>query len=255
MSTDEPADGVALCLSGGGYRAMLFHVGVVWRLHDAGWLKRLDRVSSVSGGSITAGALALAWPKLDAEGLEPTFVAPIRALAGPHRRRHQRDRRRAHARHDLRARRQGLPPPPVRRGHAAGPPRPPALRDQRDQRPVRRPVPLLQAVTWPTGASGASTSRPSRSPTPWPPPPPSRPSSPPSSSTCATSPGSTRRATTSATASTASARCCPTAASTTTSGWRRPGRRARPCSSPTPAAGWRRSPTPTTTGAATCSAC
>ena len=27
MSTDEPADGVALCLSGGGYRAMLFHVG------------------------------------------------------------------------------------------------------------------------------------------------------------------------------------------------------------------------------------
>jgi NTE family protein len=82
MSTDEPADGVALCLSGGGYRAMLFHVGVVWRLHDAGWLKRLDRVSSVSGGSITAGALALAWPKLEAEGLEPTFVAPIRALAG-----------------------------------------------------------------------------------------------------------------------------------------------------------------------------
>ena len=72
MSTDEPADGVALCLSGGGYRAMLFHVGVVWRLHDAGWLKRLDRVSSVSGGSITAGALALAWPKLDGpRGCEP----------------------------------------------------------------------------------------------------------------------------------------------------------------------------------------
>ena len=37
MSTDDPVDGVALCLSGGGYRAMLFHVGVVWRLHDAGW--------------------------------------------------------------------------------------------------------------------------------------------------------------------------------------------------------------------------
>ena len=68
MSTDEPVDGVALCLSGGGYRAMLFHVGVVWRLHDAGWLERLDRVSSVSGGSITAGALALAWPRLDGRG-------------------------------------------------------------------------------------------------------------------------------------------------------------------------------------------
>ena len=82
MSTDEPVDGVALCLSGGGYRAMLFHVGVVWRLHDAGWLERLDRVSSVSGGSITAGALALAWPRLEAEGLESPFVAPVRALAG-----------------------------------------------------------------------------------------------------------------------------------------------------------------------------
>jgi NTE family protein len=82
MSTDDPPDGVALCLSGGGYRAMLFHVGVVWRLHDAGWLARLDRVSSVSGGSIAAGALALAWPRLAAEGIERAFVAPVRALAG-----------------------------------------------------------------------------------------------------------------------------------------------------------------------------
>jgi NTE family protein len=82
MSTDEPVDGVALCLSGGGYRAMLFHVGVVWRLHDAGWLRRLDRISSVSGGSITAGALALAWPRLDQEGLEASFVTPVRELAG-----------------------------------------------------------------------------------------------------------------------------------------------------------------------------
>jgi NTE family protein len=82
MSTDDPVDGVALCLSGGGYRAMLFHVGVIWRLHDAGWLDRLDRISSVSGGSITAGALALAWPRLAADGLEDAFVAPVRALAG-----------------------------------------------------------------------------------------------------------------------------------------------------------------------------
>src|SRR5262245_9792186 len=82
MSTDDPVDGVALCLSGGGYRAMLFHVGVVWRLHDAGWLTRVDRISSVSGGSIPAGALALAWPPLEADGLERAFVAPVRELAG-----------------------------------------------------------------------------------------------------------------------------------------------------------------------------
>jgi NTE family protein len=82
MSSDDPVDGVALCLSGGGYRAMLFHVGVIWRLHDAGWLERIDRISSVSGGSITAAALGLAWPRLATEGLEASFVAPVRALAG-----------------------------------------------------------------------------------------------------------------------------------------------------------------------------
>jgi hypothetical protein len=30
---DLPKPGVALCLSGGGYRAMLFHLGVLWRLN------------------------------------------------------------------------------------------------------------------------------------------------------------------------------------------------------------------------------
>ena len=36
----------------------------------------------MSGGSITAGALALAWPRIAADGLEDAFVAPVRALAG-----------------------------------------------------------------------------------------------------------------------------------------------------------------------------
>ena len=30
----ELGDGMALCLSGGGCRAMLFHVGALWRLHE-----------------------------------------------------------------------------------------------------------------------------------------------------------------------------------------------------------------------------
>ena len=54
-----PQPGVALCLSGGGYRAMLFHVGALWRLYEAGWLPKIDRISSVSGGSITAAVLGL----------------------------------------------------------------------------------------------------------------------------------------------------------------------------------------------------
>ena len=35
---DTPSRGIALCLSGGGYRAMLFHVGSLWRLAELGYL-------------------------------------------------------------------------------------------------------------------------------------------------------------------------------------------------------------------------
>ncbi|TIQ33502.1 MAG: patatin-like phospholipase family protein [Mesorhizobium sp.] len=56
--------GLGLCLSGGGYRAMLFHAGVLARLNEAGLLGKLDMVSSVSGGSIAAGLLAVMWPRL-----------------------------------------------------------------------------------------------------------------------------------------------------------------------------------------------
>ncbi len=56
-------EGMALCLSGGGYRAMLFHTGVLWRLNEIGLLPKLNRISSVSGGSITAGVLALKWQR------------------------------------------------------------------------------------------------------------------------------------------------------------------------------------------------
>jgi NTE family protein len=84
---DAPVDGIVLCLSGGGYRAMLFHVGALWRLNQLAYLPRLTRVSSVSGGSITAGTLGLNWGKLgfDATGVGQSFdsalVKPIRKLA------------------------------------------------------------------------------------------------------------------------------------------------------------------------------
>lgn len=69
----EPALGI--CLSGGGYRAMLFHVGSLRRLNELGLLSIADRVSSVSGGSITAAAAARAWPSLnfDASGIAENF--------------------------------------------------------------------------------------------------------------------------------------------------------------------------------------
>jgi NTE family protein len=84
----SPSAGVALCLSGGGYRAMLFHLGTLWRLNEAGYLAKLDWVSSVSGGSITAGVLGAAWSRLefDDAGVSRRFhsevTVPIRRLAG-----------------------------------------------------------------------------------------------------------------------------------------------------------------------------
>lgn len=57
-------EGMALCLSGGGYRAMVFHLGTLIRLNEVGLLGKLKRVSSVSGGSITAAQLGLNWNRL-----------------------------------------------------------------------------------------------------------------------------------------------------------------------------------------------
>jgi len=82
-----PKSGTALCLSGGGYRAMVFHLGALLRLNEAGLLPDIDCVSSVSGGSITAAALALAWPELrfDDDGVADNFieevVSPVRKVA------------------------------------------------------------------------------------------------------------------------------------------------------------------------------
>lgn len=80
-------DKIGLCLSGGGYRAMLFHLGTLWRLNELGLLRELDRISSVSGGSITSAVLGMNWSRLgfDAAGVAQNFerevVTPVRRLA------------------------------------------------------------------------------------------------------------------------------------------------------------------------------
>ena len=99
-------DGIAVCLSGGGYRAMLFHTGVFWRLLELGLMSpgirtvtrpdgsqraigTLMRVSSVSGGSIISGLLGLKWKRLDftataklVASYQAEVVKPVRKLAG-----------------------------------------------------------------------------------------------------------------------------------------------------------------------------
>jgi NTE family protein len=56
--------GAALCLSGGGFRAALFHLGALRRLNELGVLGQIRTISSVSGGSIFAAHLARVTLKL-----------------------------------------------------------------------------------------------------------------------------------------------------------------------------------------------
>ena len=87
LGGEKLEDGIGLCLSGGGFRAMLFHLGAFQRLNELGLLPRIDRVASVSGGSIASGALAVAWSELefDAAGIATNFnekvAAPILNLS------------------------------------------------------------------------------------------------------------------------------------------------------------------------------
>jgi NTE family protein len=75
--------GVGVALSDGGFRATLFHIGALWRLNELGMLGRIDRFSSVSGGSIVAGLLAKEWHRLQivngsAARFDELIVAPLR---------------------------------------------------------------------------------------------------------------------------------------------------------------------------------
>ncbi|MBI3866038.1 MAG: patatin-like phospholipase family protein [Planctomycetia bacterium] len=56
-----PLERFGLALSGGGFRATLFHLGGVRFLYEAGLLGRVSHISSVSGGSILAAHLVLKW--------------------------------------------------------------------------------------------------------------------------------------------------------------------------------------------------
>jgi NTE family protein len=83
---DEPI--LSLALSGGGYRAMLFHIGTLRRLNDSGLLPSLSVISSVSGGSVTAAYLAYRWRDLQfdesdrAVNFDEIIEEPLRDLAG-----------------------------------------------------------------------------------------------------------------------------------------------------------------------------
>ena len=79
---------LGLALSGGGFRATLFHVGSLLRLNEAALLGQLDEVTSVSGGSIIAAHLGVNWGRLqfDGRGIAVNFdeivARPIKEFCG-----------------------------------------------------------------------------------------------------------------------------------------------------------------------------
>jgi predicted acylesterase/phospholipase RssA len=89
--TSAAAARLGLALSGGGSRAAAFHLGTLRGLRDIGLLDGIDVVSSVSGGSVFAGAwLASRWKGYDldrflsdmARELAQGFVARSLSLRG-----------------------------------------------------------------------------------------------------------------------------------------------------------------------------
>ena len=62
--TAESEEQVGLALSGGGFRASLFHLGGLWRLNEIGKLAEIDAISGVSGGALVAGVLGTRWERL-----------------------------------------------------------------------------------------------------------------------------------------------------------------------------------------------
>ena len=66
---------IGLALSGGGFRASLYHLGLIRFLRDADILSQVTHITSVSGGSIIATHLALNWDRYNGSPEEFDAVA------------------------------------------------------------------------------------------------------------------------------------------------------------------------------------
>lgn len=69
-SPEKIRNSVGLSLSGGGFRATLFHLGAIRRLNEFGILPKITTLSSVSGGSILNGFLASRLPAPLSSGIK-----------------------------------------------------------------------------------------------------------------------------------------------------------------------------------------
>ena len=223
----EPAPGIALCLSGGGYRAMLFHLGALWRLNEAGYLPRLERSlerlrrldderrararlgparlrRAGVARQLRSGARRPGSPKLAGKTIDIWAIVLGILLPGSIGNWYARSLKR-----NLLGRRDPA-------GHA----RPAALHLQRDQPPIGRPLALLEAVHARLHASARSRRRRSSSQPRSRRPARFRRSSPRSRSSRSRRTGRPGAASNCSARRTPRRSSSPTAGSTTTSGWR-----------------------------------
>jgi predicted acylesterase/phospholipase RssA len=61
---------LGLALAGGGFRASLYHLGLLRFLRDAGILQQVTHITSVSGGSVMAAHLVLNWDRYNGDDAE-----------------------------------------------------------------------------------------------------------------------------------------------------------------------------------------
>lgn len=85
MATDTQQKKLGLALSGGGFRASFFHIGVLAQLAEQGLLRNIEVISAVSGGSIIAALYYLHVKKLleskpDAEIDDQDYIDIVRRI-------------------------------------------------------------------------------------------------------------------------------------------------------------------------------
>lgn len=61
---------IGIAMSGGGFRAAIFHLGVLRRIAELGWLPDLDIMSTVSGGSVAGAFAASRWSSVLEDGCD-----------------------------------------------------------------------------------------------------------------------------------------------------------------------------------------
>jgi predicted acylesterase/phospholipase RssA len=85
MATDNQQQKLGLALSGGGFRASFFHIGVLAQMAEQGLLRDVEVISAVSGGSIIAALYYLHVKKLleskpDAEVEDQDYIDLVKRL-------------------------------------------------------------------------------------------------------------------------------------------------------------------------------